>query len=119
MPVYDINGNEIGGGTSHQILSYNRVFAYINPQLTCERKTLNNDGTLSNSTTECVIHLPKTGCVEVRAHKYSGMFKVAKVSGSTVTWIDSSWSYYHTRYVGTERQPITLFAPFRLTERPQ
>ena len=28
------------------------------------------------------------------------MFKVAKVSGSTVTWLDSNWSYYCTRYVG-------------------
>ena len=100
MPVYDIDGNEICGGTSQKILSYDRVYDYINPQLLCERKSLNNDGTLSESTTQCVIHLPKDGCIEVRMQKANGMYKVAKVSGSTVTWLDSNWSYYQTRYVG-------------------
>ncbi len=99
MPVYDIDGNLIGG-VSPKILCYNRVFAYINPSLLCENKTINNDGTLSESTTQCVIHLPKTGCVEVRMQRANGMFKVAMVSNATVTWLDQDWNYYQTRYVG-------------------
>ena len=100
MAVYDINGNEIGGGgTSQKILTFDRVYDYINPNLLCEMKDLNNDGTLSTSTNRCVIHLPRNGTVEVKVQKLSCKFKVAKVSGSTVTWLDSDWSYYCTRYI--------------------
>lgn len=100
MSVYDVDGNEISFDLPDPILCYRRTYDYINPQLLCERKNLNNDGTLSDSTTRCVIHLPKHGLVEVKAQKYNGMFKVAKVSGTSVTWLDSSWSYYTTRYIG-------------------
>ena len=103
MSAYDLPGNVIADKTPAPIppiLCFNRVFSYINPLLTCERKDLNNDGSTSSSTTRCLIHLPKHGSVEVRMQKASGMFKVAKVSGSTVTWLDSNWSYYQTRYIG-------------------
>ena len=103
MAIYDINGNvisyvhnELEGGS----MCFNRVYSYINPLLTCERKLLNNDGTKSDSTTRCLITLPKHGSVEVKQQKNSKMFKVAKVNGSTVTWLDSVWSYYSTRYIG-------------------
>ena len=99
MIIYDGNGNAIET-TPGSINCFNRVFSYINPLLTCERKDLNNDGSTSSSTTRCLIHLPKHGPVEVRQQKASGMFKVAKVNGSTVTWLDSEWSYYTTRYIG-------------------
>ena len=102
MSVYDKDGNLIAS-TPFQTLGFNRVYSYITPLLVCERKTLNNDGTLSDSTTNCVIYLPKNGTVEVRVQKLSGKFKVAKVSGSTVTWLDSVWSYYCTRYIGDDQ----------------
>lgn len=98
MAIYDINGNLIMETSS--VLGFRRDYSYITSELLCERKTLNNDGTLSASTSECVIYLPKTGLVEVRAQLLSGMFKVAKVSGSTVTWLVSDWSYYTYRYKG-------------------
>ena len=100
MSVYDISGNVKAINLPAPVLCFEREYSYLNPLLTCERKTLNNDGTTSSSTTRCLIHLPKHGSVEVRMQKASGMFKVAKVSGSTVTWLDSDWSYYQTRYIG-------------------
>lgn len=99
MAVYDVNGNIISAETA-SVLGFRRDYAYITSQILCERKTLNNDGTLSVSSSECVFYLPKTGLVEVRAQLLSGMFKVAKVSGSTVTWLVSDWSYYTYRYKG-------------------
>ena len=101
MAIYDVNGNNLVA-TENKTLGFNRVYNYINSLLLCERKDLNNDGTLSDSTTRCVIHLPSHGIVEVRVQMLSGKFKVAKVSGSTVTWLDSSWSYYYRRYIGDD-----------------
>lgn len=100
MAIYDVDGNIIVENDVSPILCYTRVYDYINPLLVCERKDLNDNGTTTSSTTRCLIYLPKHGTVEVRVQKYSGMFKVAKVSGSTVTWLDSDWSYYYTRYIG-------------------
>lgn len=102
MAIYDVNGNIISDDSAESILCFRRDYDYINPTLTCERKDLNNDGTFSDSTTRCAIHLPKNGTVEVRVQRLYGMFKVAKVSGATVTWLDSDWSYYTTRYMGDE-----------------
>lgn len=100
MSVYDINGNVISNDQSSSILCFTRDYAYINPELVCERKNLNNDGTKSDSTTRCLITLPRHGTVEVKQQMNSGMFKVAKVESGTVTWLDSDWSYYTTRYIG-------------------
>lgn len=100
MAIYDVNGNVITAETEPNLLCFDRYYCYLNPELLCERKTLNDDGTKSDSTTRCLISLPKYGIVEVKQQRNPSMFKVAKVSGSTVTWIDSEWSYYTTRYVG-------------------
>lgn len=100
MAIYDVDGNIVSDSSTDSILGFDRVYSYVNPYLECVRKTLNNDGSFSDSTTRCVIYLPKDGLVEVRMQKNSGMFKVAKISGSSVTWMDSEWSYYQTRYVG-------------------
>lgn len=81
---------------------YRRDYIYIGQMLTWQRKNLESDGTLSDSTTRVVAELPHNGSVEVRQNRYTGMFKVAKVVGSTVTWLTGSgWSYYVCRYQAT------------------
>ena len=80
-------------------IGFRREFSYISPLLNWQRKDLNGSGQLVDSTTRCVAELPNAGCVEVRQNMYTGVFKVAKVVGSTVTWLTGSgWSYYVCRY---------------------
>ena len=82
-------------------VGFTRTFSYANPFLAFERKTLANDGTISDSTVNVLAKLPNVGCVEVRQEINTGCFKVAKVSGNTVTWLTSDeWSYYVCRYLG-------------------
>ena len=81
-------------------IGFSRTYSYLNPLLTFERKDLNNDGTTSASTTRCIAVLPNEGNVEVKQQTYMGAFKIAKVSGSTVTYLVDDWSYYSYRYVG-------------------
>ena len=89
---------------------FRRTYTYLNPMLTFARKDLEADGTLSDSTTRCVAMLPRNGCVEIRQQMYSGCFKVAKVAGSTVTYLVDDWSYYTYRYMGDGSSDYYLIA---------
>ena len=88
------------GSKAKALVGFNRSYSYINPTLTYERKMLQEDGTLANSTTKCIAKLPATGCIEIKQQRYFGCFKVAKVQNGTVTWLVNDWSYYSYRYVG-------------------
>lgn len=81
-------------------VGFKRAYSYINSTLVFERKDLQNDGTLIDSTTKCVAELPRDGLIEVKQQKWTGCFKIAKVSNGTVTYLVNDWSYYFYRYAG-------------------
>ena len=81
-------------------VGFKRAYSYINSTLVFERKDLQNDGTLIDSTTKCVAELPRNGLIEVKQQKWTGCFKIAKVSNGTVTYLVNDWSYYFYRYAG-------------------
>ena len=79
---------------------YERNYALLNNNINCVVSDLNENGQLVESTTRCVITLPKHGLVEVKSRLPGGMFKVVKVSGNSATWLVEEWSYYTYRYIG-------------------
>ena len=89
-PSYNSYGN----------LCIKRTYSNLSAQLTAQRKDIAEDGTMSDSTTRCIIPLPKHGPVEVRQLKYGTMFKIVAITSGTPRWLVSDWSYYTYRYIG-------------------
>lgn len=79
---------------------YERNYTFLNNSINCIVSDLDENGQLIESTTRCVITLPKHGLVEVKSKLPGGMFKIIKISGNSVTWLVEDWSYYTYRYIG-------------------